>query len=82
MKSFREWTKAEREAGFEREQRLMRSIHDSPVKLTQPIQNEASLILACQVNALRKELEELIALSWVDVGSVFDDAKEVLEKCK
>lgn len=38
--------------------------------------------LACQRNALRKQLEELIALSWIDVGSVCNDAKDVLEKCK
>jgi len=27
-------------------------------------------------------LKNLVALSWIDVGSVCDEAKQILEKCK
>jgi len=38
--------------------------------------------LQCEVTALRKELQELVSQSWIDIGSICDGAKEVLEKSK
>jgi len=47
-----------------------------------PAMSTTPIEIACQRNALREALKNLVALSWIDVGSVCDEAKQILEKCK
>ncbi len=76
------WSESEREKAFETKQEIMRAIHKSPVKLTQPIQDEATIELAAQRNLLLKTLESIRATLLAAGGGPMPTLAAVLAKVR